>query len=121
MIQCESSMNVADNSGAQEIVCIRVLGGAKKAGVGCVIVVSVKKATPRGKVKAGEVHKAVIVRTKKKIRRKNGAYISFNDNAAVLINDKCEMIGTRVFGMISGSELRGKKFTRILSLAEEVL
>ena len=121
MIQCESSMKVADNSGAQEIVCIRVLGSAKSASIGCVVVVTVKKATPRGKVKSGEVHKAVIVRVKKKVRRQDGNYISFDDNAAVLINDKHEMIGTRVFGMVGGNELRGKKFSRILSLAEEVL
>ncbi|MBQ4874892.1 MAG: 50S ribosomal protein L14 [Rickettsiaceae bacterium H1] len=121
MIQCETLVKVADNSGAQEAGCIKVLSGKKSSGIGDVIVVSVRKAIPRGKVKAGQIYKAIVVRAKKKSKRSDHTYISFNDNAVVLVNDKFELIGSRVFGMVSGYQLRSKKFNRILSLAEEVL
>ena len=122
MIQQESRLNVADNTGAKEILCIRVLGGTRRkyARVGDVIVVTVKKSIPGGSLKKGQISKAVIVRTRKEIRRKDGSYIRFDDNAAVLIDNQLEPTGTRVFGPV-GRELREKKFMKILSLAPEVL
>ena len=116
MIQQETRLTVADNSGAKEVLCIKVLGGSRKkyAKLGDLIVVTVKKAIPGGVVKKGEVTKAVIVRTKKELRRKDGSYIRFDDNAAVLINNQKEPQGTRVFGPIA-RELREKKFMKILS------
>ena len=120
MIQMQSNLGVADNSGARRVMCIKVLGGSKRrtASVGDVIVVSVKDAIPRGKVKKGEVLRAVIVRTAKDIRRSDGTVIRFDDNAAVLINKQGEPIGTRIFGPVT-RELRGK-FMKIISLAPEV-
>ena len=122
MIQMQSTLDVADNSGAKRVQCIKVLGGSKRrtAGVGDVIVVSVKEAIPRGRVKKGDVHRAVIVRTSKEIRRTDGSSIRFDRNAAVLINKQGEPIGTRIFGPVT-RELRGKKFMKIISLAPEVL
>ncbi|MDI9355534.1 MAG: 50S ribosomal protein L14 [Chitinophagaceae bacterium] len=122
MIQQESRLNVADNSGAKEILCIRVLGGTGKryASVGDKIIVSIKSALSNGNVKKGTVSKAVIVRTKKKIRRKDGSYISFEDNAAVLLTANDEPKGTRIFGPVA-RELREKQFMKIISLAPEVL
>jgi large subunit ribosomal protein L14 len=122
MIQQESRLKVADNSGAREVLTIRVLGGSGRryAGVGDVIVATVKDATPGGAVKKGEVVKAVVVRTKKERRREDGSYIRFDENACVLINDQRQPRGTRIFGPV-GRELREKKFMRIVSLAPEVL
>ncbi len=122
MIQQESTLKVADNSGAQKVLCIRVLGGSgrKYARVGDVIVASVKEATPGGQVKKGEVVKAVIVRTVKSIRRPDGSYIRFDENAAVVINDQNNPRGTRIFGPVA-RELRDRNFMRIISLAPEVL
>ncbi|GIR53599.1 MAG: 50S ribosomal protein L14 [Pseudomonadota bacterium] len=122
MIQMQSNLDVADNSGARRVQCIKVLGGSKRkvAGVGDVIVVSVKEAIPRGRVKKGEVLKAVIVRTAKEIRRVDGSAIRFDRNAAVLINNQNEPIGTRIFGPVT-RELRAKRFMKIVSLAPEVL
>jgi large subunit ribosomal protein L14 len=122
MIQSESHLEVADNSGARRVMCIKVLGGSRRrfASVGDVIVVSVKEAIPRGRVKKGDVHKAVIVRTAKEIRRSDGSAIRFDRNAAVLINKDGEPIGTRIFGPVT-RELRAKKFMKIVSLAPEVL
>ena len=122
MIQQESRLTVADNSGAKEVLCIRVLGGSKKryATVGDKIVVSVKSALPSGEAKKGTVSKAVVVRTKKEIRRADGSYIRFDDNAVVLLNNAGEMIGTRIFGPVA-RELREKQFMKIVSLAPEVL
>jgi large subunit ribosomal protein L14 len=122
MIQMQTNLEVADNSGARRVQCIKVLGGSKRkvAGVGDVIVVSVKEAIPRGRVKKGDVHRAVIVRTSKEIRRTDGSSIRFDRNAAVLINKQGEPIGTRIFGPVT-RELRGKKFMKIISLATEVL
>ncbi len=122
MIQQESRLTVADNSGAKEVLCIRVLGGTKRryASVGDKIVVSVKNAMPSGNVKKGQVSKAVIVRTKKEIRRPDGSYIRFDDNACVLLNNQDELRGTRIFGPVS-RELREKQFMKIVSLAPEVL
>ena len=122
MIQMQSNLDIADNSGARRVQCIKVLGGSKRkvAGVGDVIVVSVKEAIPRGRVKKGEVLKAVIVRTAKEIRRVDGAAIRFDRNAAVLINNQNEPIGTRIFGPVT-RELRAKQFMKIVSLAPEVL
>jgi large subunit ribosomal protein L14 len=122
MIQQESRLKVADNSGAREVLTIRVLGGSGRryAGVGDVIVATVKDATPGGAVKKGEVVKAVVVRTKKERRREDGSYIRFDENACVLINDQRQPRGTRIFGPV-GRELRDKKFMRIVSLAPEVL
>lgn len=122
MIQEESNLVVADNSGAKRIRCIRVLGGSDRryAGVGDLIVVSVKSAIPGGTVKKGEVSKAVIVRTKKETRRKDRSYIRFDENAAVLINAENEPRGTRIFGPVA-RELREKQFMKIISLAPEVL
>ena len=122
MIQVETNLDVADNSGARRVQCIKVLGGSHRrtAEVGDVIVVSIKEAIPRGKVKKGDVHRAVIVRTAKEIRRADGTAIRFDRNAAVLINKQGEPIGTRIFGPVT-RELRGKKFMKIISLAPEVL
>ena len=122
MIQMQSNLEVADNSGARRVQCIKVLGGSgrKVAGVGDVIVVSVKEAIPRGKVKKGDVHRAVIVRTAKEIRRADGTYIKFDTNDAVLLNPNFEPIGTRIFGPVA-RELRAKSFMKIISLAPEVL
>ena len=122
MIQQESRLNVADNSGAKEVLCIRVLGGSKRryASVGDKIVVSVKEATPNGNIKKGAVSTAVVVRTKKEVRRADGSYIRFDDNACVLLNPTSEMRGTRVFGPVA-RELRDRQFMKIVSLAPEVL
>jgi large subunit ribosomal protein L14 len=122
MIQQESRLLVADNSGAKEVLCIRVLGGTKRryASIGDTIVVSVKSALPSGNVKKGAVSKAVVVRTKKEIRRNDGSYIRFDDNAVVLLNTQGEMRGTRIFGPVA-RELREKQYMKIVSLAPEVL
>tara|TARA_B100000470_G_scaffold178753_1_gene143266 strand:+ start:134 stop:502 length:369 start_codon:yes stop_codon:yes gene_type:complete len=122
MIQTETNLSIADNSGAKRVQCIKVLGGSKRryAAVGDVIVVSVKEAAPRGKVKKGDVHRAVVVRTRKEIRRVDGSAIRFDNNAAVLINKQEEPIGTRIFGPVT-RELRSKNFMKIISLAPEVL
>ena len=122
MIQQESRLKVADNSGAREVLTIRVLGGSGRryAGVGDVIVATVKDATPGGSVKKGEVVKAVVVRTRKERRREDGSYIRFDENACVLIDDQRQPRGTRIFGPV-GRELRDKQFMRIVSLAPEVL
>ena len=122
MLQQESRLAVADNSGAREVLCIRVLGGTKKryAGIGDVIVVTVKDATPGGNVNKGAVVKAVVVRTKKEIRRADGSYIRFDDNACVILNNAGEMMGTRIFGPVA-RELREKQYMKIVSLAPEVL
>ena len=122
MIQAESKLGVADNSGARSVQCIKVLGGSKRktAGVGDIIVVSVKEAIPKGRVKKGEMHRAVIVRTAKEIRRSDGSAIRFDKNAAVLINKEGEPIGSRIFGPVT-RELRDKKYMKIISLAPEVL
>ena len=122
MIQVETNLDVADNSGARRVQCIRVLGGTGRryASVGDVIVVSVKEAIPRGRVKKGEIHKAVVVRTAKEVRREDGTAIRFDKNAAVLINNAQEPIGTRIFGPVV-RELRARRFMKIISLAPEVL
>ena len=122
MIQQETRLKVADNSGAKEVLCVKVLGGTRKkyAKLGDLIIVTVKKAIPGGVVKKGEVTKAVIVRTRKELRRKDGSYIRFDDNAAVLVNENKEPQGTRVFGPVA-RELREKRFMKILSLAPEVI
>ena len=122
MIQMQTNLDVADNSGARRVMCIKVLGGAKRryAHVGDIIVVSVKEAIPRGRVKKGDVMKAVVVRTAKDIRRLDGSVIRFDRNAAVLINNQKEPIGTRIFGPVA-RELRAKRFMKIVSLAPEVL
>jgi len=122
MIQAESRLTVADNSGAKVLYCIKVLGGSKRryAGVGDIVVVSVKEAIPNAKVKKGDVMKAVVVRTKKEIRRNDGSYIRFDDNSAVLISQNKEPIGTRIFGPVA-RELHAKRFMKIISLAPEVL
>ena len=122
MIQAETKLTVADNSGARSLYCIKVLGGSKRryAGIGDIIVVSVKEAIPNAKVKKGDVLKAVVVRTKKEIRRPDGSYIRFDDNSAVLINNQREPLGTRIFGPVA-RELRAKRFMKIVSLAPEVL
>ncbi len=122
MIQIKTKLDVADNSGARKVECIKVLGGAKKrtASVGDLIVVSVKEAIPRGKVKKGTVYRAVVVRTKKDVHRADGSAIRFDRNAAVLITKELEPIGTRIFGPVV-RELRAKKFMKIVSLAPEVL
>ena len=122
MIQVESRLEVADNSGAKSVMCIKVLGGSKRryASVGDIITVSVKDAIPRGKVKKGEVGRAVIVRTSKDIKRKDGTVIRFDKNAAVMIDKKNEPVGTRIFGPVA-RELRAKQFMKIVSLAPEVL
>ncbi len=122
MVQQESRLTVADNSGAKEVLVIRVLGGTKKryATVGDQVVVTVKNAIPSGNIKKGTVAKAVMVRTKKEIRRKDGSYIRFDDNACVLLNSTGEMMGTRIFGPVA-RELREKQYMKIVSLAPEVL
>ncbi|MGM0501330.1 MAG: 50S ribosomal protein L14 [Bacillota bacterium] len=122
MIQAESRLKVADNSGARELLCVKVLGGSGKrfASVGEVIVATVKEAIPDGMVSKGDVVKAVIVRTKKEVGRDDGSYIGFDENAAVVINNNNEPVGTRIFGPIA-RELRSRKFNRIISLAPEVL
>src|SRR6187397_152377 len=122
MIQTESVLGVADNSGAKLVQCIKVLGGSRRryAGLGDVIVVSIKEAMPNSKVKKGTTAKAVVVRTKRENRREDGSYIKFDDNSAVLINAQREPIGTRIFGPVA-RELRGKRFMKIVSLAPEVL
>lgn len=122
MIQMRTMLDVADNSGARKVGCIKVLGSSKRkyASVGDVIVVSVKDAIPNSKIKKGDVVKAVVVRTKKGVRRSDGSYIKFDDNSAVLINQQNEPIGTRIFGPVA-RELRAKNFMKIISLAPEVL
>ena len=122
MIQMESGLDAADNSGAKRLRCVKVLGGSKRkyATVGDVIVVSIKDAAPNGKVKKGQVARAVIVRTRKEVRRKVGSYIRFDDNSAVLINKDNEPVGSRIFGPVA-RELRARKFMKIVSLAPEVL
>jgi large subunit ribosomal protein L14 len=122
VIQKESRLRVADNSGAREVLCIRVLGGSVRrfAGIGDTIVATVKEATPGGNVKQGEVVRAVIVRTKKETRRPDGSYISFDENAAVILKNDSEPRGTRIFGPVA-RELRDKKFMKIVSLAPEVI
>lgn len=122
MIQEYTRLNVADNTGAKKVMCIRVIGGSRRryGSVGDIIVVSVKSAIPGGAIKKGEVSRAVIVRTKKRIRRKDGSYIRFDENAAVLINDAKEPKGTRIFGPVA-RELRDRQYMKIISLAPEVL
>lgn len=122
MIQMQTVLDVADNSGARRVQCIKVLGGSKRryAGVGDVIKVSIKEAIPRGKVKKGDVYNAVVVRTKKGVRRSDGSLIRFDGNAAVLLNANLQPIGTRIFGPVT-RELRTEKFMKIISLAPEVL
>jgi large subunit ribosomal protein L14 len=122
MIQMESVLDVADNSGAKKLRCIKVLGGSKRkyATVGDIIVVSIKDAAPNGKVKKGQVAKAVIVRTKKEVRRPDGSYIRFDNNSAVILTKENEPLGSRIFGPVA-RELRAKKFMKIVSLAPEVL
>ncbi|MEK9945929.1 MAG: 50S ribosomal protein L14 [Alphaproteobacteria bacterium] len=122
MIQVETNLEIADNSGARRVQCIKVLGGSKRktASVGDTIVVSVKEAIPRGRVKKGEIHRAVIVRTAKEIRRQDGSAIRFDKNAAVLISKENEPIGTRIFGPVT-RELRDRQYMKIISLAPEVL
>ena len=122
MIQAETRLTVADNSGAKEVYCIKVLGGSRRryAGIGDIIVVTVKEALPNAKVNKGDILKAVVVRTKKEIRRPDGSLIRFDDNSAVLINNQREPIGTRIFGPVA-RELRARRFMKIISLAPEVL
>jgi large subunit ribosomal protein L14 len=122
MIQPESTLEVADNSGARKVACIRVLGGSRRryASIGDIIIVSVKEAIPNARVKRGEVRRAVVVRTKKGLPRPDGSYIRFDDNAAVLLDTQREPVGTRIFGPVA-RELRGRKFMKIISLAPEVL
>ncbi|MCF8233597.1 MAG: 50S ribosomal protein L14 [Bacteroidales bacterium] len=122
MIQQESRLSVADNSGAREVQCIRILGGTKKryASIGDLVIVTVKNAMPSGNIKKGTVTKAVVVRTRKEIRRNDGSYIRFDDNACVILNTTGEMVGTRIFGPVA-RELRDKQYMKIVSLAPEVL
>jgi ribosomal protein L14, bacterial/organelle len=122
MIQMQTNLDVADNSGARRVMCIKVLGGSRRryAGVGDVIVVTVKEAIPNGKVKKGDVHKAVVVRTVKEIGRADGSFLRFDQNSAVLVNPQGEPIGTRIFGPVA-RELRARKYMKIISLAPEVL
>jgi large subunit ribosomal protein L14 len=122
MIQMQTSLEVADNSGAKKLACIKVLGGTKRkyASLGDVIIVSVKEAIPNSKVKKGDVMRAVIVRTVKEVRRIDGSYIKFDENSAVLVNPQNEPVGTRIFGPVA-RELRAKKFMKIISLAPEVI
>jgi len=122
MIQMQSTLDVADNSGARKVQCIKVLGGSKRkyASLGDVIVVSVKEAIPNGKVKKGDVSKAVVVRTSKEVRRSDGSYIRFDTNAAFLLDDKNEPVGTRIFGPVA-RELRARQYMKIVALAPEVL
>ncbi len=122
MIQMQSVLHIADNSGAKKVQCIKVLGGSHRryAGIGDIIKVSIKDAIPRGKVKKGDVYDAVVVRTAKGVRRRDGSQIRFDSNAAVLLNSKLEPIGTRIFGPVT-RELRGERYMKIISLAPEVL
>ena len=122
MIQMQSRLDVADNTGAKSVMCIKVLGGSKRryAGIGDIIKVSIKEAAPRGRVKKGEVYSAVVVRTAKGVRRQDGSLVKFDGNAAVLLNNKLEPIGTRIFGPVT-RELRSERFMKIVSLAPEVL
>ncbi|MFO7180503.1 MAG: 50S ribosomal protein L14 [Pseudomonadota bacterium] len=122
MIQMQSFLDVADNSGAKRVQCIKVLGGSRRryAGLGDVIVVSIKEALPGSKVKKGDTARAVVVRTRREYRRTDGSYIKFDDNSAVLINNQLEPVGTRIFGPVA-RELRAKRFMKIISLAPEVL
>ena len=122
MIQMQTILNVADNSGAKKVACIKVLGGSKRryASLGDIIVVSVKDALPNSKIRKGDVVRAVIVRTKKEVKRLDGSYIKFDDNSAVLINPQGDPVGTRIFGPVA-RELRAKRFMKIISLAPEVL
>jgi large subunit ribosomal protein L14 len=122
MIQTESRLEVADNTGAREVMCIKVLGGSKRryASIGDIIKVTVKQAAPRGRVKKGEIYNAVVVRTAKGVRRQDGSLVKFDGNAAVLLNAKLEPIGTRIFGPVT-RELRNERFMKIVSLAPEVL
>ncbi|MDT8450364.1 MAG: 50S ribosomal protein L14 [Wenzhouxiangellaceae bacterium] len=122
MIQMQSRLSAADNSGARELMCIKVLGGSKRryANIGDIIKVTVKDAIPRGKVKKGEIYNAVVVRTRKGVRRRDGSLIRFDGNAAVILNNKLEPIGTRIFGPVT-RELRSERFMKIISLAPEVL
>ena len=122
MIQTETRLEVADNTGAREVMCIKVLGGSKRryASIGDIIKVTVKEATPRGRVKKGEIYNAVVVRTAKGVRRQDGSLIKFDGNAAVLLNAKLEPIGTRIFGPVT-RELRSERFMKIVSLAPKVL
>lgn len=122
MIQMQTTLSVADNSGAKKVQCIKVLGGSKRkyASIGDIIKVSIKEALPNGKVKKGDVRSAVVVRTRKEIRREDGSYIRFDENAAVLVNNLGEPVGTRIFGPVA-RELRGGGFMKIVSLAPEVL
>ncbi|MBU2262010.1 MAG: 50S ribosomal protein L14 [Proteobacteria bacterium] len=122
MIQMQTVLNVADNSGAKKVACIKVLGGSKRryASLGDVIVIAVKEALPNSKVKKGDVMKAVVVRTAKEVRRPDGSYLKFDDNSAVLITNQMEPVGTRIFGPVA-RELRAKQFMKIVSLAPEVL
>ena len=122
MIQMQTTLDAADNSGARRLMCIKVLGGSKRryAGIGDIIKVSIKEAIPRGKVKKGEVYNAVVVRTRKGVRRADGSIIRFDTNAAVLLNNQAQPVGTRIFGPVT-RELRGEKFMKIISLAPEVL
>jgi len=122
MIQQESRLSVADNSGAREVQCIRILGGTKKryASIGDLVIVTVKNAMPSGNIKKGTVTRAVVVRTRKEIRRNDGSYIRFDDNACVILNTAGEMVGTRIFGPVA-RELRDKQYMKIVSLAPEVL
>jgi large subunit ribosomal protein L14 len=122
MIQVQTTLTVADNSGAKKLMCIKVLGGSKRryAGIGDVVKVSIKEAIPRGKVKKGDVYDAVIVRTRKGVRRPDGSVIRFDNNAAVLLDNKRELLGTRIFGPVT-RELRNEQFMKIISLAPEVL
>jgi large subunit ribosomal protein L14 len=122
MIQMQTVLNVADNSGAKKVACIKVLGGSRRryASLGDIIVIAVKEALPNSKVKKGDVMKAVVVRTVKEVRRTDGSYLKFDDNSAVLISNQMEPIGTRIFGPVA-RELRAKQFMKIISLAPEVL
>ena len=122
MIQMQSRLDVADNSGAKDIMCIKVLGGSKRryASIGDIIKVAIKEASPKGRVKKGEVYNAIVVRTAKGVRRNDGSLIKFDNNAAVLLNAKLEPIGTRIFGPVT-RELRTEKFMKIVSLAPEVI
>jgi large subunit ribosomal protein L14 len=122
MIQMQTMLNVADNSGAKKVACIKVLGGSRRryASLGDVIVIAVKEALPNSKVKKGDVMKAVVVRTVKEVRRADGSYLKFDDNSAVLITNQMEPVGTRIFGPVA-RELRAKQFMKIVSLAPEVL
>jgi large subunit ribosomal protein L14 len=122
MIQMQTVLDVADNTGARSVMCIKVLGGSKRryAGVGDIIKVSIKDAAPRGRVKKGDVYSAVVVRTAKGVRRPDGSLVRFDNNAAVLLNNKLEPIGTRIFGPVT-RELRSERFMKIVSLAPEVL